>query len=197
MSVYQYIEKYISKRSGEVFVPDDFRELNSETGVRSALMRLVKAGKLDRLAQGIYYSPKTDPLVGRVYPSMDEIAQKVAARDKATIRPTGITALNRLGLSTQVPLKQVFLTNGTPRVLHIGKNTLRFKLASPRNLSYKGKISGLVILALGELGNKNIPDEMLPRITELLHKEDKQILKYDLANAPRWIATLLTNLLKN
>lgn len=196
MSVYQEIEKYIKKRSGEVIVPDDFRELNSETGVRTALMRLVKAGKLDRLAQGIYYSPKTDPLVGKVYPSMDEIARKVAARDKATIRPTGITALNRLGLSTQVPLKQVFLTNGTPRVLHIGKNTLRFKIASPRNLSYKGEISGLVILALGELGSKNIPEDMLPRIAELLQKEDKQVLKHDLANAPRWIATLLIKLLK-
>jgi hypothetical protein len=195
-SVYKQLEKYIEKHPGEVIIPDDFRNLESESGVKTALMRLTKKGKIERLARGIYFSPKMDPLLGKVYPSIDDIAQKVATRDKATLRPTGIVALNRIGLSTQVPLKQVFLTDGAPRVLHIGKTTLQFKKASPRNLSYKGKISELIILALGELGSKNISDDMLNRIAELLRKENSAALNHDLGNAPRWIATLLVNLLK-
>lgn len=195
-SVYKQIEKYIEKHPGEVLIPDNFRKMESESGVKTALMRLAKKGKIDRLARGIYFSPKMDPLVGQVYPSMEEIARKVAARDKATLRPTGIVALNRLGLSTQVPLKQVFLTDGTPRILHIGKTTIQFKKTSPRNLSYKGKISGLIILALAELGSQNVSDDVLHRIAGLLSKEDKPVLKHDLTNAPRWIANLLTKQLK-
>jgi len=196
MSVYQNVEKYIEKHPGEIIIPDDFRELNSESGVRTALMRLVKAGKLDRLAQGIYYSPKTDPVVGKVYPSMDAIAGKVAERDKVALSPTGVTALNKLGLSTQVPLKYVYLTNGTPRILRIGKSTIRFKNASPRHLSYKGKISGLIILALRELGRKHVNENLLSQMAELLQKEDPRHLKHDIGHAPRWIADLLNTMRK-
>jgi Family of unknown function (DUF6088) len=196
MSIYQRIQKYAENRPGEIIVPDDFRGLDSDTGVRTALMRLVKAGNLERVAQGIYYSPKTDPVVGKVYPSMDVIAHKVADRDKALLVATGTTALNELGLSTQVPLRHVYLTNGAPRVLQIGKSAIRFKQAGPRNFSYKGKISGLVILALRELGQKNINDDLLHRIASLLKKEQPKHLTHDIAKAPRWIADILKNLSK-
>ena len=96
-----------------------FLDFGSSESVKKALYRLETKDKIKRLSHGIYYKPKFSKIVGELLPSVEEIAQAIARRDKARIIPTGVYAENILGLTTQVPMKLVFLTDGASRVVKI------------------------------------------------------------------------------
>ena len=187
---------------GKPIFPADFKGRGSEAAIKMTLLRLVKEGKLDRVAHGIYVVPKVNPRLGKIPPSLEEIAQAIADRDHARIRPSGVYALNRLGLSTQVPMKLVYITDGAPRHVRVGGRTIKFKTASPRTMAYKGKISGLVVQAFRELGQKGVTSEMTSKVKALLRNEKPDIIKEDAKLAPYWIArifydTLNENQIKN
>ena len=182
---------------GRVLFVDDFLDLGSPDSIKKALYRLAnEKGLLIRLAHGIYLYPKTDKELGTLYPSTEEIAKAIARRDKARIIPTGIYALNRLGLSTQVPMKIVYLTDGATRLIKIGKRTISFKKTSPKNLMTLGEISTLVIQALKEIGQEDIDDEILKKIKIVLKKETKENILNDAKLAPAWINKILKQSLK-
>ena len=105
--------------------------------------------------------------------------------------PTGVYALNALGLSTQVPMNIVFLTDGSPREIKIGKRSISLKKTTPKNLKVKGKISGLSIQALREIGNNNVSEQEENKIIDLLKKEDQSKLKHDISLAPVWIQKIM------
>ncbi len=119
----------------------------------------------------------------------------IAKRDKATIVPTGVYALNRLGLSTQVPLNIVYLTDGAARKVKIGKQIIKFKKTTPKNLLAKGPISSLVIQALRAIGKDKASQQELDKICELLKKEKLHYLQHDIKLAPVWIADILKHAL--
>lgn len=125
------------------------------------LSRLVKDGVLKRLAHGIYFHPQKDPVLGTIYPSIDDIAQTIARINKVRIMPTGLNALNRLGLSSQVPIKLIYLTDSKPKTIKAGKRTIAFKTTAPKKLSTKGKVTSLVIQALEELGKNGVTNEFI------------------------------------
>lgn len=181
---------------GKPIFPADFRGMGSEGAIKMAFLRLVREGKLDRIAHGIYIAPRIDARFGKIPPPLEEIAHAIAERDQARIRPSGAFALNKLGLSTQVPMKLVYITDGAPRYVKVGKRTIRFKSATPRNLAYRGKISGLVVQALKEIGQKKVSDEMKEKIKVLLSKEQIEALRYDAKLAPNWIGQILYSKLK-
>ena len=104
---------------------------------------------------------------------------------------TGAYALHALGLSTQVPLKLVFLTDGAPRIIKVGKRTIKLKRTTPKNLKAKGKISSLVIQALREIGKDKATEVELRKINTLLQKEDPKLLQHDIALAPVWIREIM------
>ena len=131
-----------TKKEGSLVFPSDFKGKGSEAAIHKALSRIVKEGKIKRLAHGIYYLPKTDPLLGELYPSAEEVAKMIAKKEKVRIRPAGAYALNRLGLSTQIPTKLVYITDGVSRQLKIGRTTIRFKGTTAKKLSMKGELGG-------------------------------------------------------
>ena len=178
-------------------LPADFSDLGSSEAVRLSLFRLEKQGVLSRVAQGIYVRPKESSLIGKLVPSAEEVAEAVARRDRIRTVPTGSYALNALGLSTQVPMNIVLLTDGSPRELKVGKRTIRFKKTTPKNLLAKGKISRLVIQAMKEIGNGKISIGEEQKIVALLKKEDEKDLKHDLALAPVWIQKIMKKGLKD
>ena len=146
-------------------------------------------------------SPKKVNGHGSLLPVAPEIANAIARRDKAKIIPTGEVALSQLGLSEQVPLNFVYLTDGPARVIHIdveGKKgySIRFKHAGPKNFAFTGKISSQVIQALRALGKKDLDDVTLDKIKSLLMRENQGDLKHDIALAPAWISKLILNLLQ-
>jgi hypothetical protein len=179
------------RRKGTILFVDDFLDFGNGESAKKALFRLEKKGFLIRLAFGIYLYPKKDKDLGILYPSVEEIAIAIAKRDRARIIPTGVQALNKLGLSNQVPLKIVFLTDGAARSIKIGKRTITFKKTSPKNLLAKGEISGLVIQGLKSIGKNKIEDNHLKKLHKILKKERKEIILYDAKLAPAWINKIL------
>ena len=192
-----YINSLISrKKQGSLIFPTDFRGKGTEAAIHKALSRLVHEGSLKRLAHGIYYIPTMDPLFGEIKPDAEEVARMLARKEKVRIRPAGAYALNKLGLSEQVPTKLVYITDGPPRQLKIGKLTIKFKATSPKKLSMKGELSGLIIQALEELDLDKIEKEREKKIRELLSKENPENLKHDLMLAPARINDYIVKLLK-
>ena len=108
-----------------------------------------------QLARGLYDYPKIDPQLGLLQLSTDHIASALAGRDAARLQPSGAYAANLPGLSAQVPMNVVYLTDGRSRTVQVSKRQIILKHTTPRNMATAGKISGLVIQALRHLGRKN------------------------------------------
>ena len=184
---------------GKLFTINDFADLNNDNLVTRTLSRLQNEGAIVRVATGIYVNPKKTQF-GILYPTIDQIAQKIAERDKAQIMPTGDTALNILGLSTQVPMNAVYITNGAKRKVKVGERNIIFKNVIQKNFQFKGKLLPLIIIALKELGEKNITNEIKNKITKLISEcnaEEKTTLFHDLYLSPVWIKELLLPTIKN
>lgn len=188
---------------GTILFAQDFVQDGSSEAVRQQLRRLVEAGVLKRLSQGVYVIPKKLGKHGYLLPTAEEIAMAIARRDKSRIIPTGEVALWKLGLTTQVPLKYVYLTDGPSRVIKIeeteGKTryTITFKHASPKNFASKGKISSQVIQALKAIGEKNLTETTLDKINALIMRENLDDLNHDLTVAPAWISKLIKDSFKS
>lgn len=192
----QVLKKLKDNKHGKLFFPANFSKIGSADAIHQALKRLSEKGILIRIAHGIYLYPKIDKELGVLYPPINEIAKAIAKRDKARIIPTGVQALNLLGLSTQVPMKVVYLTDGAQRTIAIGNQSIKFKKTSPKNLTVKGEISGLVIQALREIGNRKVNDEQLKIILGYLQKENPDNVKYDARLAPAWISKIMLSTLE-
>lgn len=180
---------------GKIYFLDDFASIGSPESIRKSLSVLVKRGTLVRLTQGIYLYPKNDAEFGILYPSVDDVCKAIAKRDKARIQPTGVFALHSLGLSTQIPVNMVYLTDGIPRKIKYGNRFIKFKKTAPKNLSMKGKVSGLAIAALKQLGKNGITQEVQQQLANVLKKELPQNIKHDVQLAPEWISKLIISLI--
>lgn len=184
------IENKVNK--GEIFFIADFTELGNYEAVRKSLQRLTKDKSIERIAKGIYFLPKKHERLGIIYPHAEQIAKAIAKRDKARIIATGSTALNLLGLSTQIPLKVVFLTDGSARKIKVGKQTIEFKKTNPKNLSIEHRLTNLVIQGLKAIGEKNVTQEQLQQIQSIIDQSDERDLVYqNLKNAPVWIQKII------
>lgn len=176
---------------GTIFFISDFAELNNDIMVGRVLSMAEKMGKLIRISKGVYFKPLYSNF-GLVYPSTEKIVEAIAKRDKAKIIPTGDTALNLLGLSTQVPMNPVFLTSGSSRVIKIGKRKIVFKHSVPRNFAFKGKIVPLIIQAMKSIGQKNLNEQFIENIHGVLMKyPEKETALHDIRLAPLWIKKYL------
>jgi len=184
--------KYRAK--GKIYFLDDFVSIGSSESIRKSLSALVKRGTLVRLTHGIYLYPKIDAEFGILYPSVDDVCKAIAKRDKARIEPTGVFALHSLGLSTQMPVNVVYLTDGIPRKIKYGNRFIKFKKTAPKNLSMKGKVSGLAIAALKQLGKNGITPEVQLQLAKALKKESPENIKHDIQLAPEWISKLVLSL---
>ncbi len=185
------LEKISKIKRGTLLFPEDFHALGSSEAIRLALHRLEKEKVIKRVAQGIYVRPIISKYIGEVLPSAEDVAKGIAKRDRIRIVPTGVYALNALGLSTQVPMKLVFLTDGAARIIRIGKRTIKFKKTTPKNLLAKAEISSLVIQALREIGINRVTEDEEKKIIELLKKENPKDLMQDIKLAPVWIQKIM------
>jgi hypothetical protein len=188
-SVNSQIEAKVKRaKSGAIFLPSDFKDLGTSTAIRKALSRLVEQKVLVRMGQGIYATPIHDKVFGDVLPSMEEIAVTLAKKDHVKIMPTGQYALNKIGLSTQVPMKMVYLTNGTKKNISLGKSSIVFQPTTTKKLAMIGTITSLLFLGLEELDLDNLSESDINKIINLLKKEDEKKLKHDLKLAPARIS---------
>ena len=196
----QINKKIKQNKRGKIFFGEDFAKFGSPDAIRVTLHRIVKEGLLIRVAFGIYYYPKHDTeLHGHVFkdtPSIDEIARAIAKRDKCRIVPTASHALNMLGLSTQVPMNVVYITDGTPRRIKVGNGRgILFKHTSDlKRLSYKSQKLMLIVSALREIGEGRMTEEEKEIIKKHFSTISKKEFETDIKLIPVWIRKLLLSL---
>ena len=188
------LRRITHRKRGRVFTPDSFADLGSRRAIDLALMRHRESGHIRQLARGLYDYPKIDSQLGTLEPSTDDIADAMAGRDATRLQPSGAYAANLLGLSTQVPMKIVYLTDGRTRTVQVGKRRILLKRTTPRNMITAGKISGLVIQALRHLGRKNVDSEIIRRLDHRLDDAARKQLMKDIRYAPAWIADIFRTL---
>ena len=198
----QSIDKKIISRiyghgRGWVFTPAYFSDLGSRDAIASALKRHRQSGRIRQLARGLYDYPRTDSLLGMLTPSPDDVARALAGRDAVRLQPSGAYAANLLGLSSQVPMKIVYLTDGRSRTVQIGKKQILLKQTTPRNMATAGRVSGLVVQALRHLGRRHVDDEVMARLDRRLDADDRKQLLKDIRYAPAWIADIMRRLGNN
>ena len=176
---------------GWVFAPVDFSDLGSRDAVATSLKRYKATGTVRQLARGLYDVPRTHPKVGPVVPSVESVAEAIKRRDSVRLQPTGAYAANLLGLSDQVPLRVVFLTDGLQRRIRLGNLEILLKRTTPRNMATAGRVSGSVIQALRWLGRRNVTEGTVRHLRGLLDPEARRSVLSDLRYAPVWIAEIM------
>lgn len=179
---------------GSVFVPADFLDIGSREAVDTALHRLSRKGTIRRLARGVYDFPKEHPVLGALQPSAEAVARALAGRDRTRLQPAGAYAANVLGLSEQVPAKAVFLTDGPSRTVKIGPMTIQLRRTTAKNMAVAGRLSGLLIQALRELGKVHMTPERLEHLKRTLPAEKRRELLKDLRLAPAWMHPIFREL---
>ena len=178
-----------------VLFRSDFPEYHSEF-VGETLAELTKEGVLVKLAQGIYAKPRMSRF-GAVLPSVEKIVQAIAVRDNAKVLPSGMTALNALGLSTQVPMNYTYLTTGSERTVKLTNRQVVLKRGVPKNFWYETRLIALLVQALKTLKQENVGQEELQIIRSLIEKEpDKETLAKDVDKMPAWMKRLIKPMLK-
>lgn len=181
---------------GTIFFLQDIKVEGSDAAIRKIASQLVKEKVILRLAKGIYIYPREDSLLGTLKPSLEEVANAIARRDNIRLQPTSALAFNKLGISTQIPMKQVYYTDGTQRSITIGKGTIVFKQRSPRRVAQKSYIVALIIAAIEELGIDGLTIEIKQKLKETLAKEEMKIIQEDSLTAPVWVRTIIKELIK-
>ena len=191
-AMYDIVER---TKEGTILIPDDFTTCGTPDAVRSGLSRLCRNGKLYRFAKGIYYIPLYDKWDATLRePSLDAIALKIAQRDNARIIPTGAYALNKLGLSTQVPANIIYITDGSARQVKFGDGkSITFRHSNDLgNFAYKSQLMQLAVLAMREIGEKTITDAQKEIIKSMITEHvSEQDFNHDIVLAPTWIKTIL------
>jgi hypothetical protein len=179
--------RIIKHGRGWCFTPKHFLDLDSDTGVRSALSRLERDKFIRRLAQGLYDYPREHQVLGVLPPKAEAVAKAISEKNAIKIQPTGAYAANLLGLSEQVPGRIVFLTNGASKRVKIGNQIILFRTTTEKNMYSAGTKVGLVIQALRNLGNNNIDNIVQVKIKKFLAGTSRnELIKY-LKYAPQWI----------
>jgi len=194
--IYSIDSKVLSRiyghRGGWVFTPGIFRDLGNRTAVAAALKRHKQTGLIRQLARGLYDYPRSDPSLGVLTPKTDDIANALRDRDGTRLQPSGAHAANLLGLSEQVPVRVVYLTDGPSRQVQLGRRRIVLQHTTPRNMATAGKVSGLVIQALRWIGQRHTDErKVLSTLRRRLSDADKKQLLTDLRYAPAWIADIM------
>mgnify|MGYP001264941666 CR=1 FL=1 len=191
------LSKIIRGGRGAIFFGEGFLSLGNPEAVRQTLSRLTRRGTIRRIGTSLYYYPAFNShLGGELPPSADLAAQAIAKRTDSRIVATGALAANLLGLSTQVPAKRIYLTNGPSRNLSIGTHLLSFRHVSPRRMAARGKISALVFEAIKYLRQKEMTEEVVSRLQHSLPVTAKAQLLKDLKHSAIWMRPILKRIIE-
>lgn len=173
----QILNRIRGRGRGWVFTPKDFLDLGSRAAVDQALSRLAHRDVTRRLTHGVYDYPKTHPRFGQLSPSPDAVAQAIARKRGAPFQVSGVRAANALGLTTQVPSKFVYFTNGSPRKVTLGAQVLDIRHAGAKRMVGAGHLAGTVLQALRYFRPNGIDDDTKYKLVANLAPKDLAALK--------------------
>lgn len=181
---------------GHVFVPKDLLDLGSRGAIDVALHRLQRDGHVRRLCRGVYDYPRHHSRFGILSPSIDDVAAAIGRRTGSRIARSGAWAANALGLSTQVPARPVYLTDGPSRTIEVGNYAIRFVHASPSKLAGTGTLAGVVLRALRFLTQDGVTEACVRRLRSTLTAKDRAALERLSPNAPGWMRPILASIVQ-
>lgn len=175
-------------RAGSVFVASDFADITENVKVGVSLSRLEEEGLIKRIMRGVYYKPEYSKLLGEnVAPSPNAVAYAIARNFGWSIVPCGDTALNLLGLSTQVPSAWSYVSDGPYKDYSYDNTIIKFKHTTNKEISKLTTKTALVIQALKTLGKDNIRNETIERIKESTTLNERKIMLREAQYATAWI----------
>lgn len=180
-------QRIIGKGRGAVFAPADFLDLGARASVDQALSRLADQGVIRRLTRGLYDYPKRSPRFGMLSPLPDDVAKAIARTNNQILQVSPSMAANLFGLTTQVPSKPTYMTDGPTRTKTIGKQVIQFRKASPKTLVGAGQKTGAVFQALRYMGKDRIDDRVIAKLATALDGNDRNLLAKQSKHVPAWM----------
>ena len=176
-----------------VWSPKDFADLGTRAAVDQALHRLAKAGFLRKVARGLYDYPQSSPIVGKRSPRIDAVAKGAARARGAKVRPTGAVAANALGLSTQVPARAEYITDGPARTIDVGGRQVKLRRVSPKRLALPEGAGAFVeaLRYLGKAAVRALSDAEIDRVVTALSETDVRALRNAPYHAPDWMRPMI------
>ena len=181
-------ERIISSAVGTVFVATDFVDVSDKTSVNTYLTRFEEEGIIRRVLRGVYEKPEYNEFLDeRVAASPDKIAHALARNYGWTIVPCGDTALNLLGLSTQIPAAWVYVSDGTYKEYDYEQITIKFKRTTNKEISKLSYKTALVVQALKALGKENVDDTVIAKLKSTLTEEEKEAMLIEAKAVTSWI----------
>lgn len=192
------LSRIYGRGRGWAFSSSDFIETFSTESIDKSLSVLVKEGKIRRVCRGIYDYPKYSELLQQeLSPDFDQVAKAFARKFNWRIQPSGDAALNLLGLSTQVPGKLIYLSDGPNRKYNIGKYALEFKKTALKDVGFKYRESGLLVQALKALGKERITEQIIKKIRGQLDSDTCLKIVKDTKSATGWIYDSIKKICKD
>ena len=186
------VARIYGRGRGWVFSKNDFLDLGRDAAIRKALSRLEAKGTIRRILLGVYDYPRISTLLDeRMGPDLDELASALARKSGWRIQLSENTALNRLGLSTQVPAQCVYLSDGPSKSYEVGDRQLVFKKRRLKESGFKLRESELVVQALKALGQKRIDTDVLRKFSENWTPDLWQKIHRDSKTAPAWVCDVI------
>ena len=173
---------------GWAFFQKDFSELGSRSAIDNALTRLRRKGPIRRVMRGIYDYPQYSELLReQLSPDLNQVARALARKHRWRIQPSGPAAMNIIGLSTQVPAKVIYLSDGPNRTYKIGNQTLAFENTALKDSGFKLAESSLIVQSLKSLGQNHLSDEVIGTIRKWLKPELRPKILKDTRSTADWI----------
>ena len=195
-NIKQYVMRSIEEsQPHSIFFISDYANLGAAETIRKILHEATITGVLEKAGHGIYIKPKMSRF-GKVPVPLENVAREIADRDKCEILPTGSTAANLIGLSTQVPMNLSYITTGSTRTIKISDRKISFRHASPRNFAAKGRVMPLLIQGIREVGAANISGAEYEAIRRFIDIQQDPYLQEDLPLAPAWIQRIIKKLMQ-
>jgi len=175
----------------------DFLDLGNRAAVDQSLSRLVRKGAIRRIQRGLYDLPRMGKLLDQpLTPSPDELVRAWAKNNGLKVVPSGARAANALGLSTQVPAKIVYYTNGRTRTLKLGPYTVKLLNRGPKTMDVSGRMAPLVLQALRHIGRDGVSPKVVRRLRSTLPQKEKAELKRNLRHAAAWMVPAIKEIVE-
>ena len=182
---------------GSVFTTVDFADVIENSRVGVILSRLEEDGVIQRVMRGIYYKPVYNEFLKEyIAPSPSLVAEALARNFGWTIVPCGDTALNILGLSTQVPAAWSYVSDGTYKEYTYDNTTIKFKKTTNKEISKLSYKTALIVQALKALGRDNIDDTIINKLKNDLTDEEKAAALVEAKAATSWIYEYIKQICK-
>lgn len=174
---------------GWTFSPADFATEYARREIDESFSTLAAEGHIRRIMRGIYDYPMRSELLAReIAPDIQKVAYALARKFKWKIFPEGNTALNYLGLSTQMVGQHIYLSDGPSRKYSLGKLNLVFKHKTQRQISLNGNKEAVILVqAIRTRGEENLSDEFIRALASKYPPSEWNRMACDAASAPIWI----------